>query len=64
MAMFRSSVRESAFLTAEETRTSRKCKLHDERLDNAIRSHSAMGAAAKYPAGADLCKSPSRRLAE
>jgi hypothetical protein len=58
MAMFRSSARESAFLTAEETRTCRMLNLRDERSDNTIRSHSAMDAAAKYPAGADLCKSP------
>jgi hypothetical protein len=50
MALSESSTDESAFLATEEARARRKYK-REERLDNASRSQSAMGAAAKYLSG-------------
>jgi hypothetical protein len=56
MALSESSTDESAFLATEEARARRKYK-REERLDNASRSQSAMGAAAKYLSAGDACKS-------
>ena len=50
---------ESAFLAAEEKCACGKCK-HEERLDSASRSQSALGAAAKYLSAGDVCKSGAR----
>jgi hypothetical protein len=59
MEMSHSIRDESAFLDTEEARACRKYK-REERLDNASRSQSAMGAAAKYLSAGDACKSAAR----